>query len=84
MNPVGCIFAFVCVFLRLRRLKKMMVRNKKTEDGAKDEMEGRRRSDGGIRQIYTKEGGQLLVVVDRSFREVVMLLTPNGKWVSPD
>lgn len=25
--------------------------------GAKDEMEGRQRSDGGIRQIYTKEGG---------------------------
>lgn len=53
------------------------------EDGAKDEMEGKRRSDGGIRQIYTKEGGQL-VVVDRSFREIVMLLTPNRKWVSPD
>lgn len=35
-----------------------MVEDKKTEDGAKDEMEGRRRSDGGIRQIYTKEGGQ--------------------------
>ncbi|OJJ79047.1 uncharacterized protein ASPGLDRAFT_1078378 [Aspergillus glaucus CBS 516.65] len=58
VNPVWCIFAFVCVFLRLRRLRKMMVGDKKTEDGAKDEMEGRRKSDGGIRQIYTKEGEQ--------------------------
>lgn len=35
-----------------------MVGDKRTEDGAKDEMEGRRKSDGGIRQIYTKEGEQ--------------------------
>jgi len=75
--------------MRLRGLKKTVVWYKKTEykqteDGAKDEMEGRRRSDGGIRQKYMKVGGQLLVVVDRSFREVVMLLTPSGKWVSPD
>lgn len=35
-----------------------MLGDKKTEDGVKDEMEGRRKSDGGIRQIYTKEGEQ--------------------------